>query len=82
MIGTLGRLHRARDVRRLRVHDDVHLALAIELDLAGAMAGDRPEPHPLEHAAQRLRLGRGEFDEFDAVDAEEVVRLRNRFAIQ
>ena len=80
--GALGRLHRARDVRRLRVHDDVHRALAIELDLAGAMAGDRPEPHPLEHAAQRLRLGRGEFDELDAVDAEEVVRLRNRFAIQ
>ena len=79
---TLGRLHRARDVRRLRVDDDVHLALAIELDLAGAMAGDRPEPHALEHAAQRLRLGRGEFDEFDAVDAEEVVRLRDRFAIQ
>ena len=80
--GALGRLHRARDVRRLRVHDDVHLALAIELDLAGAMARDRPESHPFEHAAQRLRLGRGEFDEFDAVDAEEVVRLRDRFAIQ
>ncbi len=80
--GALGRLHRARDVRRLRVHDDVHPALAIELDLAGPMARDRPESHPFEHAAHGLGLGRGEFDEFDAVDAEEVVRLRDRFAIQ
>ena len=80
--GALGRLHGARNVRGLRVHDDVHLALAIELDLAGAMARDRPEPHPFEHAAQGLRLGRGELDELDAVDAEQVVRLRDRFAIQ
>jgi hypothetical protein len=80
--GPFGGLHGARDIGRLRVDDDVHRALPVELDLAGPVPRDRPEPHPFEHAAQRLGLRRGEFDVFDPVDSERIVGLRDRFAIQ
>ncbi len=65
-------LHGAGDVGGLRVDDDVHRTLPVELDLARAVARDRPEPHRLQHAAQRLRPGRREFDELDAVESERV----------
>ena len=51
------------------------VALAIERDLARAVARDRLEAHLLHHRAQRLRLRGGELDELDAVDAHRVRRF-------
>ena len=78
----LDRLHGARNVGRLRVHDDVHRALAVELDLARAVPRDRTEAHRFQHAAQRLRLRRGELDELEPVHAERVLRFGDRFAVE
>ena len=64
--GPLDGLHGARHVGRLRVHDDVHRALPIELHLARAVPRDRPKAHRLQHPAQCLRLRCREFDELDA----------------
>src|SRR5207245_2390018 len=75
-------LHGARYIGGLRIDDDVHRALPIELDFARAVVRDRPESHCLEHAAHRLRLRRREFDELESVDAERVLRLGYRFAVQ
>ena len=77
----LDRLHGSRNVGRLRIDDDVHRALPVELHLARAMMRDRPEPHHFQHAAQRLRLRRRELDEFDAVDAERVEGFGDRLAV-
>jgi hypothetical protein len=56
----------------VRIDDQVHRPLAIEGDLARAVARDRVEAHLLHHRAERLRLRGGELDELDAVDADRV----------
>ena len=75
-------LYRARNVGGLRIDDDVHRALPVELDFARPVPRDRPESHPFQHAAHCLRPRRREFDELDAVDAERVLGFGDRFAIQ
>ena len=77
----LDRLDGARNVGGLRVDDDVHRALPVELDLARAVPRDRTEAHRLQDAAQRLRLRRGELDELEPVHAERILRLGDRFAV-
>ena len=53
----------------LGVDDEVHVALAIERDVLGAVLGDLHEAHALEQRAQRRRIGRRVLDELEAVGA-------------
>ncbi|OIQ69918.1 hypothetical protein GALL_484760 [mine drainage metagenome] len=66
----------------LHVQDQVDVALAKPQHVLGAVFGDSREAHHLEQGLQALRLGRGEFDELEAVGAQWVVeqiagRIRN-----
>ena len=63
------RMDRVGEIGGLGVDDDVHRPLPIELDFPGSVPRDRTEPQLFEQAAERLRLGCGELDEFDAADA-------------
>ncbi len=52
---------------RLRIDDEVDVALAIEHHVLRAVLGDRAEAHRLEEAIQSLRIRMAEFHEFEAV---------------
>jgi hypothetical protein len=80
-----------RDLRRfavrggrnaMRIDDNVHAALAVEHDLARAMARDWPEADRLQHLPQSLRAWRCVFDELDAFDAERVAGFEDCLSIQ
>ena len=53
----------------LGIDDEVHVALAVERDVLGAMPGDLHEAHALEQAAKLGGIGRGVLDELEAVGA-------------
>ena len=57
----------------LLVDEIVDVALAIDRDLFGLVAGDRRIAHQLEQRVQFLRLGMRIFDELKAVGAHRVV---------
>ena len=57
----------------LLVNEIVHVALAIDRDRLGLVAGDRREPHQAEQRVQLFRLGMGVFDELEAVGTHRVV---------
>ena len=77
--GALDRLHGTRDVGGLRVDDEVHRPLPVELHFARAMPSHELKSHLFEKAAERLRARRREFDELDAVESDRVGGLANRF---
>ena len=54
---------------RLGVDDEIDVALRMQRDVLAAMPGDHGKPQALEQAAQQLRVGRGVFDELEAVGA-------------
>ncbi len=53
----------------LGVDDEVHVALAIERDVLGAVLGDLHEAHALEQLAEGDGIGSGVLDELEAVGA-------------
>ena len=53
----------------LGIDDEIDVALAVEGDLLGAVAGHGAEAQALEEPAQRGGIGGGVFDEFEAVGA-------------
>ena len=57
----------------LLVDEEVAVALAVQRDLAPAVTGDRGEAEIAEQRVQQLRIGRGEFDELEAVDPHRVL---------
>jgi len=61
------------EARRLGVDDEVDVALAVQRDVLGAVAGDGREAHAIEQAPQQLRVRRRVFDELEAVGAHRVV---------
>ena len=62
-----------REGIRLRVDDEVDLALAVQRHVLGAVPRDHRKAQPLEQRAQQLRIGRGVLDELEAVGAHRVV---------
>ena len=52
------------------VDDEVGVALAIERHVLGAVLADGAEAHLLEEFAQGRSIGRGVFDELEAVGAD------------
>lgn len=62
-------MYRVGTIGWLGIDDDIHRSLAVEFDLSGSVPRDRTEPQLLKQAAERLRLRRGELDEFKATDA-------------
>ena len=64
---------RRRLARRLHVQDEVDVALLVANDILRAMLRDRREAEALEQLAQRMRVGRGVFDELEAVSAKWIV---------
>jgi hypothetical protein len=64
---------RLRERGRLGVDDEVDLALAVEQHVLRPVLGDGGEAHLLEQPAERRGIGRGVFDELEAVGAERVV---------
>ena len=60
----------------LIIGDQVDSALPPELDVLRAMPRDHGKAHRFEHGFEHAFLGRGELDEFEAVEAERImVRL-------
>ena len=59
---------------RFHVEQKVDAALGVAADVLGPVGADMGEAHGDEQPGQRLGIGAGEFDEFEAVEAE-VVRL-------
>ena len=57
---------------RLGIDDEVDVALAVERDVLALVPGDRGEAHLGEQRAQQLGIGRGIFDEFEAVGAHRI----------
>jgi hypothetical protein len=57
----------------LLVDQIIDIALAIDRDLFGAVAGDRHVTHQLEQRVQRFRIGVRVFDEFEAVGAHRII---------
>ena len=58
---------------RLLVEDKVDVALAVQRDLLGAVAGDGLEPQGVKHRFQDARCRGGELDELETVEAHGVV---------
>ncbi len=52
---------------RLRVDDEIDVALRMQRDVLAAVTRDHGKPEPLEQVAQQLGIGRGVFDELEAV---------------
>ena len=61
------------EAARLGVDDEVDVALPVQRDVLAAMPRDHREAQPLEQRAQQLRIGRGVFDELEAVGAHGIV---------
>ena len=59
---------------RLHVQDEIDIALLVSQYILRAVACYRRESHGFEHARQRLRIWAGEFDEFETVGAERVLK--------
>ena len=57
---------------RLGIDDEIDVALRMQRDVLAAMLGDHRETEPLEQAAQQLGIGRGVFDELEAVGAHRI----------
>src|SRR5207244_967948 len=62
-----------RERARLGVEDEVDVALLVERDVLVPMARDALEAELLEQRAERLGIGRGVFDELEAVSLDRVV---------
>ncbi len=58
---------------RLGIDDEIDVALRMQGHVLAAMPGDHGKSQPLEQAAQQLRIGRGVFDELEAVGAHGIV---------
>ena len=75
--GADARAVQAREALRKRVglgiDDEVDLALAVQHHVLVAVPRDRLEAHALEQGAHRRGVGRGVFDELEAVGAHRVV---------
>ncbi len=54
---------------RLGVDDEVDVALPVQRHVLAAVPRDDRKAQPLEQRAQQLRIGRGVFDELEAVGA-------------
>ncbi|MNN18932.1 hypothetical protein D3C81_1321520 [compost metagenome] len=59
---------------RLAVDDEVHLALAVQHHVLGAVLCHQREAHLLEQRLEHVRGGRGEFHEFEAHQLHRVVK--------
>jgi hypothetical protein len=66
-----------RERIRLGVDDEVDVALTIQRHVLVTMPRDRGEAHLFEQLAERLRIGRGVFDELEAVGADGVIPRLN-----
>jgi len=64
-----------RKAVRLGIDDEVHVALAVERDVLGAVPGHLHEAHALEQDAKGCRIGGGVFDELEAVGSHRVDRV-------
>ena len=62
-----------RRAPRFVIGDEVDLALAPQLHVLAAVARDEAEAHPGERGLEHALVGRGELEEFEAVEAERVV---------
>ena len=58
---------------RFVVDDEVDVALPVQRHVLAAVPRDHREAHALEQVAQQVRIGRGVFDELEAVRAHRVV---------
>src|SRR5258708_32634339 len=58
---------------RLGVEDEIDVALLVERDVLVPMARNALEAEQLEQRAERPRVGRGVFDELEAVGLDRVV---------
>ena len=58
---------------RLFVDEIVDVALAIDRDLLGLVAGDRRKAHQLEQRVQFRGIGMGVFDELETIGAHRIV---------
>ena len=56
----------------VHVEQEIDVALGIAADILGFVIGDMGEAHGREQVRQRLRIGAGELDELEAVEAERV----------
>jgi hypothetical protein len=56
-----------REAVGLCVDDVIHIALAVERDILGAVLGDRREPHQAEGPVKFRRIRMREFHEFETV---------------
>ena len=57
---------------RLVIGDEVDLALAPELDIFRAVAGNAAEAHSFKGRFQHTFVGSGEFDEFETVETDRI----------
>ncbi len=64
-----------REAVGLGVDDEIHVALAVQRDVLGTVPRHAHEAHALEQLAERLRIGRGVFDELEAIGAHRVHRI-------
>ena len=60
----------------LGVDDEIDVALAVEGDVLALVPGDRGEAHLGEQRAQQLGIGRGIFDELEAVGAHRILEAQ------
>jgi hypothetical protein len=63
--GFVGRVQGMRQARSMGIDDHIHVALAVEQDLARAVSGHGTPAHHLEHLPKRLGLGSGVLNEFN-----------------
>jgi hypothetical protein len=68
-----------REAVGLGVDDEIDVSLAMEGDILAAMAGDPLETHLFEKGPQFLGLGRGIFDELEAIGAHWVFEPEDGF---
>jgi len=65
-----------RERIRLGIHQEIDLALPIQRHVLHAMFRDRGKSHLHEQLAERDRIGRGVFDEFETVGSDGIVPSR------
>ena len=61
---------------RLGIDDEVDVALPVQRDVLALVPGDRREAHLGEQAAQQFGIGRGIFDEFEAVGTHRILKAQ------
>ncbi|MGF6551002.1 hypothetical protein QFZ96_006073 [Paraburkholderia youngii] len=66
-----------RERMLLRVDDEIDVALTIQRHVLVTMSRNGGETHPFEQFAERFRVRRRVFDEFEAVGADRIFPSRN-----